>query len=334
METIRKYGPYVAVEVLLPGGTLIASHAVLSSLGDLFRLQDDITRRLVEALSLPLTILRPMAFMELMTEKKFFPAVGTWHVMPRLMGDSRRLPWICVDDLGAIAAQAFGAPQQFVGKDLTLATSAFMVTGRSAAEIAAAREQARAQIAFYASTRTYEPVLAVHGWQDLMPRLHRKSVEGDWAGMARLVSDEMMQEFAVEAPLGGLAEALTERYQHTYQELKPHWHWLKGIIAVAVANGKSHAVKPPARPPEVTPVRAREYLLCGAWQALFFLTYSFLGVIGAIGSRDTEMDDGEIERHELPAQRPFLQVFDDLGGLHSAIGLHLRFEGITSNAVL
>jgi uncharacterized protein YbjT (DUF2867 family) len=76
----------------------------------------------MHALSLPLTILRPMAFMELMTEKKFFPAVGTWQVMPRLMGDSRRLPWICVDDLGAVAAQAFGAPQQFVGNDLTLAS--------------------------------------------------------------------------------------------------------------------------------------------------------------------------------------------------------------------
>jgi uncharacterized protein YbjT (DUF2867 family) len=76
----------------------------------------------IKALSLPLTILRPMAFMELMTDKKFFPAVGTWHVMPRLMGASRPLPWICVDDLGAIAAQAFAAPQRFVGKDLTLAS--------------------------------------------------------------------------------------------------------------------------------------------------------------------------------------------------------------------
>jgi uncharacterized protein YbjT (DUF2867 family) len=84
------------------------------------------TKLLIEdhmhALSLPLTILRPMAFMELMTEKKFFPAVAMWHVMPKLMGDSRRLPWICVDDLGAVAAQAFGTPQQFVGKDLTLAS--------------------------------------------------------------------------------------------------------------------------------------------------------------------------------------------------------------------
>jgi serine/threonine-protein kinase len=37
-----------------PGGTLLSSHTVQSSLGDLFRLQDDIARRVVEALSLPL----------------------------------------------------------------------------------------------------------------------------------------------------------------------------------------------------------------------------------------------------------------------------------------
>jgi uncharacterized protein YbjT (DUF2867 family) len=76
----------------------------------------------MKALELPLTILRPMAFMELMTHKKFFPAVGTWYVMPTLMGSSRSLPWLCTDDLGAIAAKAFAAPQSFVGKDLTLAS--------------------------------------------------------------------------------------------------------------------------------------------------------------------------------------------------------------------
>jgi serine/threonine protein kinase/tetratricopeptide (TPR) repeat protein len=41
--------------VEVPGGTLLASHTVQSSLGDLFRLQDDIAGRVVEALSLPLT---------------------------------------------------------------------------------------------------------------------------------------------------------------------------------------------------------------------------------------------------------------------------------------
>ncbi len=37
-----------------PGGTLITSHTAQSSLGDLFRLQDDLARRVVDALSLPL----------------------------------------------------------------------------------------------------------------------------------------------------------------------------------------------------------------------------------------------------------------------------------------
>jgi tetratricopeptide (TPR) repeat protein len=37
-----------------PAGTLVTSHTVQASLGDLFRLQDDIARRVVEALSLPL----------------------------------------------------------------------------------------------------------------------------------------------------------------------------------------------------------------------------------------------------------------------------------------
>jgi len=45
----------VAQLVEAPDGTLLTSHTVQSSLGDLFRLQDDIARRVVEALSLPLT---------------------------------------------------------------------------------------------------------------------------------------------------------------------------------------------------------------------------------------------------------------------------------------
>jgi uncharacterized protein YbjT (DUF2867 family) len=84
------------------------------------------TKLLVEehmkGLGLPLTILRPMAFMELMTNKKFFPAVSTWNVMPRLMGESRLLGWICTEDLGAIAERVFADPSSYVGQDLRLAS--------------------------------------------------------------------------------------------------------------------------------------------------------------------------------------------------------------------
>src|SRR5919204_2491459 len=59
---------------------------------------------------------------ELMTDKKFFPAVGTWHVMPKLMGRSRSLPWLCADDLGAIVTKAFATPHRFIGQELLLAS--------------------------------------------------------------------------------------------------------------------------------------------------------------------------------------------------------------------
>jgi len=75
----------------------------------------------IKALELPLTVLRPMAFMELMTDKGYVPPVSTWSLMPRLMGPDRPVGWIGVDDLGAIAARAFAEPDRFVGAQLSLA---------------------------------------------------------------------------------------------------------------------------------------------------------------------------------------------------------------------
>lgn len=76
----------------------------------------------IRAQGLPATILRPMAFMELMTAKKFAPAIAAWSVMPAAIGPSRSVGWICADDLGAVVAKVFDAPQHFVGKALALAS--------------------------------------------------------------------------------------------------------------------------------------------------------------------------------------------------------------------
>jgi non-specific serine/threonine protein kinase len=58
MGTLLRSGDQLRAATQLveaPSGTLLTSHTVQSSLGDLFRLQDDIASRVVEALSLPLT---------------------------------------------------------------------------------------------------------------------------------------------------------------------------------------------------------------------------------------------------------------------------------------
>jgi uncharacterized protein YbjT (DUF2867 family) len=72
-------------------------------------------------LDLPCTILRPMAFMELMTDTSFYPAVGAWSVWPRLMGQDRPVVWIAVEDLGSIAAIVFMNRDQWIGRDIALA---------------------------------------------------------------------------------------------------------------------------------------------------------------------------------------------------------------------
>lgn len=76
----------------------------------------------MKTLGIPLTILRPMAFMELMTDKDYYPPVSTWHLMPKLMGEARPVGWIAVDDLGIITAKVFAAPEQFIGQEIKLSS--------------------------------------------------------------------------------------------------------------------------------------------------------------------------------------------------------------------
>jgi probable F420-dependent oxidoreductase len=97
-------------------------------------------------------------------------------------------------------------------RDFTYVTSTFVVVGDTEQELAAARQSVKQQIAFYGSTRTYEPVLAAHGWQDLTVRLHRKSVEGDWKGMADLITDEMVDTYAVTGTYADIGRKIKERY--------------------------------------------------------------------------------------------------------------------------
>jgi probable F420-dependent oxidoreductase len=97
-------------------------------------------------------------------------------------------------------------------KDFTYATSSFVITGESEGERSRKVQAVREQIAFYASTRTYEPVLAQHGWEGIVHDLHRRSLAGDWQGMANLITDEMLDTFVVSGTYKRVARQLRERY--------------------------------------------------------------------------------------------------------------------------
>jgi probable F420-dependent oxidoreductase len=96
--------------------------------------------------------------------------------------------------------------------DCALSCAIFVVTGRDADEMAENSGFVRSQIAFYASTPSYSPVMALHGWHELHQRLNQMSREGRWLEMGALISDDILHQFAVVAPLDELAHAVKARY--------------------------------------------------------------------------------------------------------------------------
>ena len=96
--------------------------------------------------------------------------------------------------------------------DVTLATSAFVITGKNRDEIERAKGGVRQQISFYASTRTYIAVLEAHGWGETCYRLNEKAAKGDCAGMASLIADEMLEVFAIEGTYQEVPGLLKKKY--------------------------------------------------------------------------------------------------------------------------
>jgi len=100
-----------------------------------------------------------------------------------------------------------------VPEDVTLATSVFVVTGENEKETEDQREKMRAQAAFYASTPTYRTVLDVHGWGEVGEKLGELARNKQWDEMPNLITDEMLNIFAVEAAPDEVGPALKERYE-------------------------------------------------------------------------------------------------------------------------
>lgn len=96
--------------------------------------------------------------------------------------------------------------------DIDVAGLGFVVTGRNRADLTQAAEPVRRQIAFYASTRSYRPVLDIHGWGEVGERLFHMSMRGEWDAMGALVTDEMLEHFATIATYDDLVPALRKHY--------------------------------------------------------------------------------------------------------------------------
>jgi probable F420-dependent oxidoreductase len=117
----------------------------------------------------------------------------------------------------AIEAGAKKAGRQL--SDIDVVGAPFLALGRDAKEIAAAKQALKQRISFYASTRTYHSVLEFHGWGDVGLKLHQLSVEGKWQEMAGLITDDMLQEFAIIGTYDELAPQLRARCSDVFSTI-------------------------------------------------------------------------------------------------------------------
>ncbi len=103
--------------------------------------------------------------------------------------------------------------------DFDLIGTGFIATGPDEETVAKAREDVRYRIAFYASTRTYLPVLEHHGWGDLNPKLRALVSQNRWEDLPSVVPDDVLDGFCISgtydqiarligAKLGGLVDSI------------------------------------------------------------------------------------------------------------------------------
>lgn len=100
--------------------------------------------------------------------------------------------------------------QRRPGYDVTIAP--LIVSGHTEEEMASVTERVRQQIAFYASTPAYRPVLELHGCGELQPELNRLSKEGRWREMTGLIDTDLLEAVAVIAEPARLGTALADRF--------------------------------------------------------------------------------------------------------------------------
>ena len=87
---------------------------------------------------------------------------------------------------------------------------------------------ARAQISFYASTPSYRPVMALHGWGEVAEQLSALAARGQWGEMFSLITDEMLHTFCLVTDPASLPGELTRRYAGIADRLSLYIPFLPG----------------------------------------------------------------------------------------------------------
>ena len=107
-------------------------------------------------------------------------------------------------------------------EDIAVSITAFIATSPEEMNFA------RAQVAFYASTPSYRPVMDLHGWSGVAETLSVHAAKGEWAEMPMLITDEMLNEFCLVTEEDKLADKLKKRYEGVANRLTLYTPFVPG----------------------------------------------------------------------------------------------------------
>ncbi|MCE7882772.1 MAG: TIGR03617 family F420-dependent LLM class oxidoreductase [Actinobacteria bacterium ATB1] len=148
--------------------------------------------------------------------KIFIAAVGPW--MCRMAGevcDGIHIhPFHTVEYIEEVVKPNVREGLAKVGRsedDFEYATTAFVLVGDEAQQ-AGMGMMARNQIAFYGSTPAYRAVFELHGLGHIQPELQGLMREGKMGEMADVITDDVLDLFAIRSDFDGLADALRAKY--------------------------------------------------------------------------------------------------------------------------
>ena len=109
--------------------------------------------------------------------------------------------------------------------DLEISLPLFMIMGDTDEHLDAQRSKVAAQIAFYASTPAYRPVLDSIGYGDLQPELTALSKSGDWATAESLIDAGLIAQFAIEGRPEDLPDLTSSRLGHRVSRTSSYYGW-------------------------------------------------------------------------------------------------------------
>jgi len=118
--------------------------------------------------------------------------------------------------LDEVARPALEEGAARAGRDpdaLTMIVPVLPIVGDTEEEQAAMAKMVRQQLGFYGSTPAYAFQFDRLGFEGLGPKLNALLKQGDTAGQAELLTDEVVDQFVVRSTWKDLAGALRDRYQ-------------------------------------------------------------------------------------------------------------------------